>query len=113
MSFSKMAQNVCTIKRPTKVVDPDGFGTMTEQAILSNVHCYREGRHGSEKWANLSTFSDVTDLFRLRVDPSIHITTNDLLYCGDECFRIYSVENIRGRGMYLEILATKVVPSVG
>jgi hypothetical protein len=113
MSFGKMARHFCTIKRLTKTIDSDSFATQTETAIVTNARCYREGRHGSERWANLSTFSDVTDLFRLRVDPSIHITTNDILYCGDDCFRIYSVEDVRGKGLYVEILATKVVPSVG
>ena len=113
MSFGKISRCFCTVKRITKTEDEDGFSCPVESSVLENVRCYREGRHGSEKWANLSTFSTVTDLFRLRADPDVRITTSDIIYCGDERFRIFSVENVRGKGMYTEILAEKVESSVG
>ncbi len=33
------------------------------------------------------------------------------ILCGDERFNITSVENVKGRGMYLEVLAKEVEPS--
>ena len=113
MSVGRMARCFCTVKRTVKNVDSDGFGIDTEETVAENVRCYREGRHGSERWVNLSSFSDVTDLFRFRTDPDKTITVDDILYCGSERFRICSVENIRGKGMYTEILAKKAESSVG
>lgn len=94
----------------TTIKDSDGFSTETEN-ILASVRAYREGRHGSEKWANRSTFSEATDLFRIRCIPGITVTTSMALVCDSGRFEITSVENVKGRGMYLEILAKEVKPS--
>ena len=88
------------IKQLYKQKDADGF-TKDAELILAKVRCYREGRHGSARWANLSTFTQATDMPDLYID-----------YQGER-FKILSVENIRGRGMYLEILAEKVESCVG
>ena len=74
---------------------------------------YREGRHGSERWANRAAFSDATDLFRFRVIPDLTVTTDHILVCEDGRFEITSVEDVKGRGMYTEVLATKVVTTSG
>ncbi len=113
MSLGKMSRCFCTVCRSEKVIDSDGFSKTVESVVAENIRCYREGRHGTERWVNLSTFSNVTDLFRIRTDPSVQITPSDILYCGGEHFRIFSVENIRGKGMYTEILAERMEPSVG
>ena len=95
-----------------KVKDSEGF-TSTEDVILASVRAYREGRHGSERWANLAAFSEATDLFRFRVIPGLSLTTSMFLVCEDGRFDITSVEDVKGRGMYLEVLAKKVVASKG
>lgn len=100
------------IKEKTVTKDSEGFKTETETTIAS-VRCYREGRHGSERWANLAAFSEATDLFRFRIIPGVTITTEHIIVCDGERFQITSVENVRGRGMYTEILAKKVVSTVG
>jgi hypothetical protein len=33
-----------------------------------------------------------------------------VILCGDDRFEITSVEDVKGRGMYLEVLAKKVTP---
>ena len=48
-----------------------------------------------------------------RVLPGITVSVGDTLLCGEERFEVTSVENIKGRGMYLEILAKKVFPAHG
>lgn len=92
--------------------DSENFAKENE-LIIASVRCYREGRHGSQRWANLSAFSEATDLFRFRVIPNVKITTDHFIEYQGERFKIVSVENVKGRGMYLEILAKKVESTVG
>ena len=84
--------------------DDEGFTTEVEE-LIANIRCYKEGRHGSERWANLASFSEATDLFRFRVIPGVKITEEMFIVYEDEQYDILSVENIKGRGMYLEVLA--------
>ena len=109
MSFGKMNTFIDIIK-PTITKDSDGFKTTTDE-ILASVRAYREGRHGSERWANRAAFTDATDLFRFRWIPGVDITTDMVIACRDGRFEITSVENIKGRGMYIEVLAKEVKPS--
>ena len=100
------------IKKIYKEQDDEGFRKDTE-LIIATARCYREGRHGSLRWANLATFSEATDLFRMRVIPDVKVTTDYVLDFERERFQILSVENVKGRGMYLEILAKKVESTLG
>lgn len=100
------------IKAMQTTADSEGFTARTD-TLLASVRCYREGRHGSERWANLAAFSEATDLFRFRVIPGVTVTTDHYIICENERYDIISVENVKGRGMYLEVLAKKVVPSHG
>lgn len=111
MSYGKM-NDFADIKEMQTVKDSEGFATETE-VTLASIRCYREGRHGSERWANLAAFSEATDLFRFRKIPCLTITTSHFLTCGGERFDITSVEDVKGRGMYIEVLAKKVVQSRG
>ena len=52
-------------------------------------------------------------MFRFRVIPDVTVTPDLYIDCQGERFKILSVENIRGRGMYLEILAEKVESCIG
>ena len=72
MSFGKM-NTFIDIVETRKVKDSEGF-TSTEDVVLASVRAYREGRHGSERWANLAAFSEATDLFRFRVIPGLSLT---------------------------------------
>ena len=95
-----------------RIKDSEGFSTTADE-ILASVRVYREGRHGSERWANLAAFSEATDLFRFRVIPGLTVTTDHILVCEDGRFEITSVEDVKGRGMYTEVLAKKVVATSG
>jgi len=90
--------------------DTEGFRTQGDQVIAS-VRAYREGRHGNEKWANRAIFSEATDLFRFRKIPDVTVTTQMLISCSSGRFEITSVENVKDRGMYIEVLAKEVTPS--
>lgn len=95
-----------------KVQDSDGFTNKT-LVVLQNIRVYVEGRHGSEHWANLSTFSDATELFRFRKIPNFQVKTEHYIIFDNNQYNILSVENVKGRNMYIEVLAKKVEPSNG
>ena len=109
MSYGKMNSFIDLIEKQT-VKDAEGFSTETV-VILASVRAYREGRHGSEKWANRAQFSEATDLFRFRCIPGITVTTAMVVINDGGRFEITSVENVKGRGMYIEVLAKEVKPS--
>ena len=108
MSFGRM-NTLISIAQEVVTKDPEGFATKTDN-ILVSIHAYREGRHGSQKWVNRAAFSEATDLFRIRVIPGLAVTTAHVILCGVDRFEITSVEDVKGRGMYLEVLAKKVTP---
>lgn len=109
MSYGQMNTFIDLIeKRITK--DGEGFSTETDY-ILASVRAYREGRHGSERWANRATFSEATDLFCFRRIPGITVTTAMVVVNESGRFEITSVEDVKGRGMYVEVLAKEVKPS--
>lgn len=89
------------------VSDAEGFRT-AEYKTIATVRAYREGRHGSERWSNRASFTDATDLFRFRVIPNTAITNDMQILCDGREFQITSIENVKGRGMYLEVLAKEV-----
>ena len=109
MSYGKM-NTIVDIVKPTVTTDEDGFRIVSDE-VLATVRAYREGRHGSERWANRAAFTDATDLFQMREVPKLVLTTDMALVCGAERFEITSVEDVKGRGMYVEVLARKVAPS--
>ena len=111
MSFGKM-KGYADIVATKRVKDSEGFSTTAEE-ILASVRVYQEGRHGSQRWANLAAFSEATDLFRFRTIPGVAVTTDHIIVCGGDRYEITSIEDVKGRGMYLEVLAKKVVATVG
>ena len=106
MSYGRMNTQI-SIAREVVTKDMEGFATKTDEVIAS-VFAYREGRHGSQKWVNRAAFSEATDLFRFRMIPGINVTTEHVILSDDERYEITSVEDVKGRGMYLEVLAKKV-----
>jgi head-tail adaptor len=106
MGFGKMRTFVDIIStKPVK--DSEGFAEKGD-VILASVRAYKEDRHGSEKWANRAAFSQASALFRFRRIPNLEITTDLVLVCRDGRYNIISVEDVKGRGMYIEVLAEKV-----
>lgn len=95
MSFGKMNTFV-EIVSIVKEKDSEGFVVNSEK-VLASVRAYREGRHGSQRWANLAAFSEATDLFRFRSIPGVDVTTVHILVCEDGRFDITSVEDVKSR----------------
>lgn len=111
MSYGKM-NGFADIIITKRTKDGEGFTTTVDE-VLASVRVYREGRHGSRRWANLAAFSDATDLFRFRCIPGLKVTTDHIIISQGERFQITSVEDVKGRGMYAEVLAKKVVATNG
>ena len=110
MSVGKMNTFIDIISvEPVK--DDEGF-VNTGDTVLASLRAYKEDRHGNEKWANRAAFSTATALFRFRKLPDFTVTTSLYITCADGRFRILSVEDVKGRGMYVEVLAEKIEPTV-
>ena len=109
MSFGKMNTLIDIVEKVT-IKDAEGFRTEVDN-IVASVRAYREGRHGNEKWANRAQFSEATDLFCFRRIPNVTVTTAMVVVNSEGRFEITSVENVKGRGMYIEVLAKEVKPS--
>ena len=111
MSFGKMSTHISiALEMVTK--DAEGFATKKD-SILTSIHAYREGRHGSQKWVNRAAFSEATDLFRFRTIPGLAVTTEHVILCDGERYEITSVEDVKGRGMSLEILGKRIEAAHG
>ena len=106
MSFGKLT-SIITIVSTTPRKDAEGFA-INGDTILANVRVYKEDRHGNTAWKNRAAFSTATSLFRFRVIPDLTVTPAMVIICNGERYSILSVEDVRGRGMYLEALTEGV-----
>ncbi len=111
MSFGKM-NTLIDLILVESIKDSEGFTTPSD-TVLATVRAYKEDRHGNEKWANRAAFSEATALFCFRKIPDIEVSTAMVISCEDGRYEITSVEDVKGRGMYVEALAKKVVASSG
>ncbi len=103
MSYGKMNTLINIISTaPTK--DADGF-VNNGDTIVTSVRAYFEQKNSTEKWRNMAQSSEVNALFRLRCIPNLDLTNRHIILCEGKRYNIYSVENIKNRKMYLEVLA--------
>lgn len=109
MSFGKMNTFIDIIST-VPVKDAEGFAKKSDN-ILASLRAYKEDRHGSERWTNMASFSTATSLFRFRKISGLKVTTEMVIVCEDGRYQILSVEDVRGRGMYIEVLAEKLESS--
>lgn len=109
MSFGKM-NTLIDIIATEPVKDAEGF-VSTGDTILASVRAYKEDQHGNVQWANRAAFTNATALFRFRAVPSITVDASMVIVCGDSRYTIDSVEDVKGRGMYLEVLASRSEPT--
>jgi len=103
MSFGKMNSFIDIISvEPVK--DADGFVNHGD-TVLASVRAYFEQKNSTEKWRNMAQSNEVNALFRLRSIPGLEFNTRHVIVCEGKRYNIYSVENVKSRGMYLEVLA--------
>ena len=101
-----------TILQKIFTKDENGFKSHTLEPVAT-VPCYRERRNGSLKWTNDATFAEATDLFQFRAVPEVPFSTDYVIECDGERFTPLSVDDIKGRGIYIQTPARKVVSTVG
>ena len=111
MALGKMRTPIDIIETVHKK-DAAGFA-VAEDTIVASVRAYREDRYGNKSWANRAAFSTATVLFRFRVIPGLKIVSSLHIACSGERFKILSAEDVRGRGMYVEVLAEHIEPTKG
>ncbi len=109
MSFGKMNETINIIStQPIK--DAEGFVTASD-TVLATVRAYKEEQRGTEKWANMAAFSEASALFRFRKIPGITVDTTLVITDKDGRYNIIAAEDVRGRGMYVEVLVREVKAS--
>jgi head-tail adaptor len=108
MSFGKMNTKIDVIStKPIK--DAEGFAT-TGDTVLASVRAYKENKHGSVRWANMAAFSEATVMFRFRRIPGVDVDATLVIADADGRYNIVSAKDVRGRGMYVEVMAKEVKP---
>jgi hypothetical protein len=106
MAFGKMNTFIDIIST-APVKDAEGFVTSGD-SVLASVRAYKEDKHGSKRWANMSAFSEATAVFRFRKISELTVTTEHIITCDTGRYRIVSAEDVRGRGMYIEATAERI-----
>jgi hypothetical protein len=101
-----------TIIEIRKVKDKDGFAKEQEIPVAC-VRSRKEDKNTSEKWSNRAMFQDASALFTIRYIPNLQITTDMKIECCTGRYDIKSIENVRGRNMYIQLLAKKEVAPNG
>jgi head-tail adaptor len=109
MSFGKMNAKIDIVSQ-TPTTDNEGYTTMND-TVLKTVNAYKEDRHGNKVWQNRAAFSEATCLFRFRAIPGLTLTLEHIIMHDGIRYRIESVENVRSRNMYYEVMAIKVQSS--
>jgi head-tail adaptor len=104
-------REIIEISEKTTEKDSDGFA-QAEYKVLKRIYAYREDRHANESWANRAAFSKSSVLFRFRKIPGLEITPKLFINCRGKTYNISSVEDIKNRSMYIEILCDLTEGSV-
>jgi hypothetical protein len=113
MSYGKMNTFIDIIGAES-IRDAEGFVTRGDQ-ILASLRAYKEVRNTTAKWERIvgsAAFSSVNTIFRFRSVPAFTLSTSHFISDSDGRYNIVSVENVKGRGMYVEVLAEKIEGSV-
>ena len=111
LSFGRMSFFIMIVSNKHEK-DSEGFIVTTDKTLAA-VRAYKEEKHGSETWKNRAAFSTATTLFRFRKIPNLAVTTEMFLICDEERYNIISAEDVKGRGLYVELLAEKMLTSEG
>ncbi len=94
------------------ITDQDGF-TSQQFKRLKETRAIVEEKHLNEKWSNYAAFADAEILFQLRVIPNFNVEIDHYVEYQDQVYNIINVENVKGRNMYIEILAKRCDASYG
>ena len=59
----------------------------------------------TEKWQNRTSLQSATAIFTFRKIPGTEVTSDMVILCGGRRYDILSVENVRQRNMYIQVIA--------
>jgi hypothetical protein len=113
MGYGKMSTPINIISTDP-VKDAEGFVTKGDN-IIASVKAYKEVRNTTAKWERIignAAFSSITAMFRFRKIPGLTVTTSYFISEADGRYNIINAEDVRGRGMYIEVLAEKLEGTV-
>ena len=82
----------------------------TGDTVVATIRAYKEVRNTSAKWERIignAAFSSVTAMFRFRRIPGMTVHTTFFIADADGRYNIVSCEDVRVRGMYIEVLAER------
>ena len=108
MAYGKMNTPIHIVST-APIKDAEGFVT-TGDTVAASIRAYKEVRNTGAKWERIAgnaAFVNVTSLFRFRRIPGVAVDTTLFITDGDGRYNIISCEDVRGRGMYIEVLAEK------
>src|SRR5690625_4371953 len=94
------------------VKDEKYFSEETDRNLASEK-VYKEERIDSKTWENRADFSEENELFRYRNIPDLTIKPKMFIVYDDGRYEVVSVDNVKNRNMYIEVLTKKVVASDG
>ena len=84
--------------------DRDGFPTVSDD-IIACVRAKVEVRNATEKWSSRAVLREASAVFTFRRIPHFDITTDMVIVCGADRYNIVSVENVRSRNLYTQVVA--------
>ena len=94
--------------------DAEGFVTRGDH-ILATVKACKEVRNTSARWERIigsAAFANVEAIFRFRKIPGLDVTASHFIADSDGRYNIVNAEDVRGRGMYVTVLAGKLEGSM-
>ena len=113
MGYGKLNTPISIISiEPIK--DAEGFVTRGDR-VLATVRAYKEVRNTTARWERIignAAFANVMVMFQFRKIPGVDVTISHFISDGSGRYNIVSVEDVRGRGMYVICLAEKREGSV-
>jgi hypothetical protein len=108
MAFGKMNATINIVSTALSK-DAEGFATAGD-TVLATARAYKETRNTTARWERIignAAFTSVTAMFRFRKIPGLTVDATLFICDADGRYNIVSAEDVRGRGMYIEVLAEK------
>lgn len=112
MGFSQMDVFIQIIAREP-VKDAEGFGNQQDIVLFAGRAYKSVTSGGTERWRNEAAFSEELTAFRFRRVPGLKITTEHFIVDEEGRYNITKVDNVSGRGMYVNLTASLIQPAKG
>lgn len=95
---------------PSFIKDKDAFSERS-LVLIKEVYAYQEDKNTTERWANNTILEDATCMFTFRYIDGI--TNEIIIECENRKYFAISVENVRHKNRYIQVVAKLEVPVNG